>query len=274
MGLPKLQVWALAFAAAFANVATAQTPAAATFIGKVFADTSMRVIPGVEITLPAVSKTTTSDAKGAFKLTDIPAGSHVVRARVIGFVPFEAIVEFKSGKVVERGIVMPRFTMLDSVRVVGEVYVPLSYLENRARGFGSFMGRAELEKTGNRALAEVVALLPGLGVVRGRAGEGYLMSKRAVAVPKAGVSVVGTDLYIADKHEQARGIVTGCYARVYLDGQLLNPSTPADPVNVNDFGVRSIEAIEYYPSGAQVPSMYARLNSACGVFVIHTRRSP
>ena len=52
------------------------------------------------------------------------------------------------------------------------------------------------------------------------------------------------------------------------------PSTPADPVNVNDFGVRSIEAVEYYASAGQVPSMYSRINSTCGVFVIHTRRSP
>jgi hypothetical protein len=43
---------------------------------------------------------------------------------------------------------------------------------------------------------------------------------------------------------------------------------------VNDYGIKSIEAVEYYSSPAQTPSMYNRLNSTCGVFVIHTRRSP
>ena len=79
------------------------TAAGATFAGKVYADTSMRVIPGAEITLPALSKTTTSDAKGAFRLPDVPPGTHVVRARAVGYVPFEALVEFKRGQLVERG---------------------------------------------------------------------------------------------------------------------------------------------------------------------------
>ncbi len=35
-----------------------------------------------------------------------------------------------------------------------------------------------------------------------------------------------------------------------------------------------IEAIEFYSSPAQTPSKYSRLNSRCGVYVIHTRRPP
>jgi len=275
MGMASSLRGALIAVAAVASSAAAQASGGATFTGKVYADTSMRPIPGVEVTLPALSKSAISDAKGAFRLIDVPAGTHVVRARAVGYVPFEARVEFKDGRVVERGIVLPRLTLLDSVRVVGEVYVPLSFLENRARGFGSFMMREELERAGNRALADVVAQMHGLAVVRGRSGEGFLLSKRAPARFSApSRNTIGTDLYVPESHEKLRGVVAGCYARVYLDGMLLNGSTPAEPVNVNDFGVKSIEAVEYYSSPAQTPSMYSRLNSACGVFVIHTRRSP
>ncbi len=177
---------------------------------------------------------------------------------------------------VERGIVLPRFTVLDSVRVVGFVDVPLSYLENRARGFGHFMTRAELEKQGNRSLADVVSLMPGLGIVRGRSGQGWAMSKRApvrLGASNSRSNEMGTDVYAPDQGEKARGVVQGCYARVYLDGMLLNASTPAEPVNLNDFGIQNIEAVEYYSGPSQTPSMYSRLNSSCGVFVIHTRRS-
>ncbi len=275
MGLATSQVTALSMVAVFATFAAAQVPKGATFVGRVFSDTSMRPIAGVEVTLPALQKTATSDAKGAFRLVDIPAGTHMVRARAIGFVPFEALVEFKAGKEIERGIVLPRFTMLDSVRVVGEVNVPLSFLENRARGFGHFVTREELEKQGNRALADVVSQMPGLGVVRGRQGQGWIMSKRRpVQLKPPPRNTVGTDLYIPEDHEKLRGVIAGCYARIFLDGTLLNPSTPAEPVNLNDFGIQNIEAIEYYSGPAQTPSMYSRLNSTCGVFVIHTRRSP
>ena len=56
MGLVKSQVTALLMVATCATFASAQDPKGATFSGKVYADTSMRVIPGVEITLPALSK--------------------------------------------------------------------------------------------------------------------------------------------------------------------------------------------------------------------------
>lgn len=275
MRLPTLQATALLLVAAFANSASAQTPPTATFIGKVFADTSMRLIPGVEVKLPTLDKTAITDAKGAFRFVDVPVGTHVVQARAVGYVPFEAAIEFKKGQIVERGIVLPRLTILDSVRVVGEMNVPLSFLENRHAGLGHFMTREDLEKVGNRALADVLAQTPGLAVIRGTTGQGYLLSKRAPAPPNpTGRNTVGTDIYYPTTAERSRGIQAGCYARVYLDGQLLNPTTPADPVNVNDFGVRSIEATEYYASPAQTPSRYSRLNSTCGVFVIHTRRSP
>jgi len=191
---------ALILVAASTTLATAQESKGATFVGKVYADTSMKRIPGVEVTLPLLAKSVISDAKGAFRMSDIPAGTHVVRARAVGFVPFEARVEFRDGKVVERGIVLPRLTLLDSVRVVGEVYVPISFLENRARGFGHFVTRDELEKAGNRALGDVVAQMPGLAVLRGRSGEGFLLSKRAPVSlnSQTGMTkkknVVGTDL--------------------------------------------------------------------------------
>ncbi len=97
MGLAKLQVTALLLVGAFATVASAQASTGAAFVGRVFSDTSMRPIAGVEVSVPTLQKTTTSDAKGAFRLVDIPAGTYLVRARGIGFVPFEARVEFPEG---------------------------------------------------------------------------------------------------------------------------------------------------------------------------------
>ncbi len=101
------------------------------------------------------------------------------------------------------------------------------------------------------------------------------MSKRAPPRLRTPVTNgVGDDFYNPDATERARGVVAGCYARVYLDGALLNASSPAEPVNVNEFFIGSVEAIEFYSGPAQTPNKYSRLNSTCGVLVIHTRRSP
>ena len=84
----------------------------------------------------------------------------------------------------------------------------------------------------------------------------------------------GSPIYIHDPGERSRGVVAGCYARVYLDDALLNPTSPADPVDLSTFTAKGIKAIEYYDGASQTPNQYARLNSNCGMLVIHTRRSP
>ena len=104
-----------------------QRPAVLT--GRVFADTVLRPIADVEVSIPALSRTVKSDAKGSFRIADIPPGAYRVHARRIGYAMFDATVEFKDGEIVERAIVLPRLTNLDTVVVVGESSLPWSFLE-------------------------------------------------------------------------------------------------------------------------------------------------
>ncbi|MEX2152996.1 MAG: hypothetical protein WD825_06615 [Gemmatimonadaceae bacterium] len=76
-----------------------------------------------------------------------------------------------------------------------------------------------------------------------------------------------------DKPLQAYGYRCGCYAKVYLDRQLMNPQTPTEPFDVNSIATAMIEAVEWYAGPAQLPPELNKLNSVCGVLVIHTRRS-
>ena len=70
------------------------------------------------------------------------------------------------------------------------------------------------------------------------------------------------------------GIVPACYARVYLDRQLLNSGSPAEPVNINDYAARDLVGIEFYAGPASLPPHLANLNATCGVVVLHTARGP
>ena len=76
--------------------------------------------------------------------------------------------------------------------------------------------------------------------------------------------------YNPDKHERQQGMKFGCYARVYLDHALLNPY--AEPVDLHQFFIQQIQAIEWYASSADTPPEYMSRAAPCGVMVIHTRR--
>ena len=258
----------------------AQPVGTAVLTGRVFVESTLRPIAEAEVSLPDLALSARSDDKGAFVLRDIPRGTHLVRVRRLGFAVFEARLEFQDGKTVNSPVVLPQLTVLDSVRVVGEVFVPLSFLEHRALGLGHFLTREDLGQQRNMRLPNLLAQIPGLGVAHGRANQGWVLSKRVVPrLSSIGQrnkyeNLPGRDLYFPDTLEKRAGAPIGCYARVYLDRTLLNPTTPAEPVNINEFSVRGLEGVEYFASPSQTPIEYSRLNSNYGVLVLHTRRSP
>jgi hypothetical protein len=68
-----------------------------------------------------------------------------------------------------------------------------------------------------------------------------------------------------------------CYGTVYWDGVRIykpNGQPPMPLFDLNSIRPDQIEAIEYYSGPAQTPAKYSDLNSACGVLVIHSRKTP
>jgi hypothetical protein len=148
---------------------------------------------------------------------------------------------------------------------------------------GSFLSSDELARSADRRLGDVLTTVRGLGVVQGKAGRAYVLSKRRVATLRAPPpryaddrdrNTPGDDTYYPQRAEESQGIIAACYARVYLDNQLLNPSSPAEPINVNEYFARDLIGIEYYSGPSTLPTRYNKLNSNCGVVVLHSRRGP
>jgi len=66
----------------------------------------------------------------------------------------------------------------------------------------------------------------------------------------------------------------GCYPPVYLDDMVLYNGDEGGVVpDLSTFAPHQLEAVEYYKSAAQTPLKYSRLNSQCGVLVLHSRRT-
>jgi hypothetical protein len=242
--------------------------AVAAFTGVVVADSSDRLLADADVSIPALSLTTRSDDRGVFRLTDVPVGSHEVLVRRVGYGAVTATLTFAPNEEEDRRIVLKPLNVLDSVLVEAtRLDIGMRDFEEHKRvGMGHFLTRADLELRKGESLTDIMTMIPGAGVVRGRGRQGWVLGKRAV------VSLGGNGIYQPDDAERMRGMVKACYAQVWVDNMLMNPSAPTEPYDLYNFSPEQIEAIEFYAGPAQTPARYANLNSNCGVMVIHTRR--
>ena len=266
---------------------TARPAVSATLIG-VVTDTAGRPLENATVTLDALRLITRADARGEFRLAAIPLGTHLITARAIGYEPGSLTIDFPVGGERSRTFALRLTrTTLDSVEVKAKRFDPRmeEFEEHRRLGLGHFLTSAELRKSEGQRLSSLLAMVPGLALVNGRANHAWILSKRrpgAIGASRCepwdadsqrmGRPAAGGSVYIPSRAEMSMGITCACYAQVYLDGRLMNPGMPSDPFDVNSFPTHQLEAIEYYASPSQTPSKYSRLNSPCGVYVMHTRR--
>ncbi len=256
--------------------------AIASFRGVVQTDSTFRPIAGAEVLLPDYSLSTRTDVNGAFVLAEVPPGVHKVMVRQIGYASLSTTLSFESNEEQSRRLILLPLNVLDSVVVVATRAdrALLDFEENRKIGLGHFLTRSDLARIESLSMSSALAMVPGLGLARGRSNA-YIMSTHYV-IPISGARDCagagggggggGSTLYAPNMTERLQGIVCGCYSQVYIDGTLVNGGKPTEPFNVNSIPPASIEAIEWYSGPAQTPTRYATLNSSCGVYVIHTRR--
>jgi hypothetical protein len=242
----------------------------AVFVGTVLADSNARVLSAAEVALPDLGKTVTTDEQGRFRLGDIRPGTHRVLVRRLGYAPLDTAIGFRANQTLDRRIILRRTVTLDSVNVVAEQPIlPSSFDQNRRLGLGQFITRDALAKQEGRKLSDMLRELRGADLEQGTGGRAWLLSSRSPA------ALGKTDIYYAESHEILQGMrKEGCYAQVYRDDVLLNPSNPTEPFDVNSIVLNQVEAIEYYSGPAQTPAKYNRLGAHCGVLVLWTRRSP
>jgi len=249
-----------------------QTEVGSVLTGVVVIDSTTSPISGAEILLPGLSKGTLTDARGAFRIADIPAGEQELVIRHVGYSPYTTQLTFEGGRTIERQVSLRKIVTLDSVVTTAVRNAPNDFEEHRKLGLGSFMTRAELEKVEGARLGTVISQLPGMGIIHARGPGAFVMSNRlAPSIASPGGSAPPTN-YIPQPFERRQGIVAGCYAQIYLDGVLMNPTKPAEPWDINSISPAQIEGIEWYSGPSSTPLKYSRLNSGCGVLVIHTRR--
>jgi hypothetical protein len=244
----------------------------ATLEGVILSEMDARPISDVEVAIPTLRKNTFSNDRGEYRLTDVPAGSHEVFARRLGYKQVQLTLAFEAGQTIERRVLMSRVVMLDTVAVRASPRDQMmrEFEDNRRLGLGKFWTRADLEKLEGVPMSGILSQINGSTVVRGRRGS-YAWIVRSRGVLSLGGST-GTAI-MPSEEERSLGARAACYATVWVDNVRVYSGRDQEPLfNLNSIQAADIEAMEFYASPAQTPARYTGLNTVCGALVIWTRR--
>ncbi|MFI5312194.1 MAG: TonB-dependent receptor plug domain-containing protein [Gemmatimonadales bacterium] len=240
------------------SAAKAAAPAVRFFRGRlvgVFDEATGDPLDSVEVrdVLSGLSAFTTKT--GTLSLFFVDTAGSMIRFRKPGYVPLTMLVQNSFRDTIPLtitlahagGQVLPTVVTTDS----GPKYrsaLLRGFDERRREGYGHVVTEAELRKSDDRALADVlVSHMPGISIVR-----------------------VGSATYLTT-HREARV----CYPAVFLDGVMMSGLSnlsrrSVSAVDLSQFDVNFLAGVEYYSVGT-VPAQYNSTAAGCGVLLLWTR---
>ena len=250
----------------------------ASFAGSVVRDSASHPAVGVEIWLPALSRLTTTNARGGFRFDSLPEGTYAVTVRRIGFSPVHDTVSLRADRIAQRAYELVQTAqLLDSLRILAssDVLSPTmrAFEQRRASGMGKYIGERELRKHDSEKLTDILlASVPGLRAIP-EGGSSFLASSRGLTISG------GTDL-LRSRSRNPLGEAPGarvCWVSIFLDGvPIFDPSAAANdlsirPPDLTHFDARQFQAVEFYASTATVPAQYRIASSNCGTLLLWSR---
>jgi hypothetical protein len=206
-----------------------------------------RPITDATVTVWGTGVETVTNEKGEFALGNLPAGTHTLEARSLGFVPARQPVDIVSGIAGAAEVELTNLgIMLDTIRVTSQRIFTrgLADFERRKRmGFGHFFDETEIERRKPIVLTDLLRALPGVYVVPSQwGGDDVLM--------RGGPGGAGM-----------------CRPNLVIDGvRQMNDAT--FPVN-SLVWVNQVRAVEVYDRPTSVPAEYQTM-TGCGAIVVWT----
>ncbi len=246
----------------------AATPASAQHVlqGRV-TDTTNAGLPGVEVVLPALKQTATTDAEGYYRIVDVPGGPRRIVMRKIGFQPLNSFHTLIADTVTLDVRMAPLEVQLPTIEVTVRGLTPVpgklrAWAERRERGRGTFFDDAFLRQNEHLGLKDVLRRVNGLRFVR--------FADRAGVAASAGAR--STAFTLAPR-TRPKGVPNACYMTVYVDGAMVytEGNDRIRPPNLEDYNVYNLAAIEVFRSAAEIPPEMNAMGSDCGVISLWTR---
>lgn len=250
----------LALVTAFPAAASGQSVA-----GEVL-DERQRPVSGVYVGLfddqRDLVASSTSDGRGLFTVAARETGDYFIYLTRLGYRSlYDGPFELEEGEVLELVAIMHPFPIavegLDVDVPIGAVprLEAVGFYERKARGFGHFIEREEIEKHENGFLTDILRRLPRVEVSQW--------------APR------GTSLH--DLRSPRLVFRTGggyCVPSLFMDGVMRSAGGGFNRALYPDEHARTpdVEAMEVYTSRAQSPAQYQPIGG-CGVLLIWTRHA-
>jgi hypothetical protein len=237
----------------------------------VYDETSGQPIPAVEISETATGTSVMTSATGAANLGFIVPKGGEIRLRKIGFEEQTMTIAMSAADTLPITVILKHVAELPAVVTKGAA-TP-KYVSPVLRGFeerrknhasGYFIEDSILRKEDNRALGNVlVAHAPGAVVKQVSSANFLLKSPRCSNGGQPDVYIDGVALAHLDdpRWPMPKG-----------RNRSTNPPDPRDfPIDLNQFSVRDLAGVEFYPDNATMPVQFSRTASGCGALFLWTR---
>jgi hypothetical protein len=230
------------------------------------ADSARAPLAGVEVAIPSLGRAVRADAGGAFVLDALPAGTHALIARRVGFDSVMRLVTLSgAGDTATLALALaPRITTLSKVEVrdsAARSAVVLRRAFERERALahgGTFVDDTLLARQEHSVLSTLLRRVPGVSLVRYQErGRSYM----ALGSRRGGTAVAATN--------------PNCFYQIFLDGgRIFAPTARNDepPPDIDQFRIADLEGVEIYRGTARTPPQFVGTGAACGTVLFWSRQ--
>jgi len=242
-----LRRYALAAGALAGAAATSEAQSPRALFGFV-KDSLGHAVPGAEVRARGNVVVAFSDDSGRFHVPKMPVGARGVMVRRLGFAPTRAPIVPGAGEADSLSVTLRAIAMSLPEITVEEQHDSLSrkvladFWARRARGFGKFVTREEIERKGASRFVDVVRSVPSVTIQNSR-------GRPDIRFRGAGYGSMFRD----------------CPPQYWLDG------IPLERGVADEFTPENVEAIELYASPATTPPQFNTRSATCGTVVVWSR---
>jgi hypothetical protein len=192
------------------------------------------------VTVASTDSSVRTNANGEFSFSGLPAGTHMLQVRQVGFSPAAVNVDLRAGRTTETSIEMPSAKTLATFNVRANLEAGadrLGFEDRKRAGFGYSMLLKDMENRPD--VASVLREMPSVSVTIQR------------GVPN--ISLPGR-------------LGGTCAANLWLDG------TKAIPEQIASYRPEDFRAVEVFPREISVPAQYINPSgSGCGAVLFWTK---
>jgi hypothetical protein len=207
-------------------------------------------IEGAEIVDLKTGTLAITTKTGTISLAFLPDGGSTVRVRKMGYIAITRFMAISPDDTVPITLMLEQTptalaTVTTKDTTSGTWNAGLRGFETRSKsGAGHFITQAELRRSDNRQMLDLLGGIPGLYI---RCAKGSKPDRQCFAS--------------SDRSDKTRP----CRYKTFIDG------APVTDLNLSQLSVADYAGIESYRGGSGIPPQYNMIGSTCGVLLFWTR---